>query len=157
MLDIKRIREKTDEVREGLRRRGADLALLDAVLELDRQRRALLGSAEEMKNRRNATSKEIGAARKRGEDTAAIQAEIRTLGDRITALDEQIRGVEAELHKAVLCIPNVPCATIPTGSDASANRVARVEGSRASSPSSPRTMWPSPRSWGSSTCRAPRA
>ena len=128
MLDIKRIREKTDEVREGLRRRGADLALLDAVLELDRQRRALLGSAEEMKNRRNATSKEIGAARKRGEDTAAIQAEIRTLGDRITALDEQIRGVEAELHKAVLCIPNVPCATIPTGSDASANRVARVEG-----------------------------
>ena len=128
MLDIKRIREKTDEVREGLQRRGADPALLDGVLELDRQRRTLLGSVEEMKNRRNATSKEIGAARKRGEDTATVQAEVRTLGDQITALDEQIRTVEAELNTAVLRIPNIPCATIPTGPDASGNRVARLEG-----------------------------
>ena len=128
MLDIKRIREKTDEVREGLRRRGADPVLLETVLELDRQRRALLASAEEKKNRRNATSKEIGAARKRGEDTAQVQAEVRTLGDQITALDEQLRVVEADLQAAVLRIPNVPCATIPTGTDAAANRVARVEG-----------------------------
>jgi seryl-tRNA synthetase len=129
MLDIKRIREKTDEVREGLRRRGADPALLEAVLDLDRQRRSLLASTEEKKNRRNATSKEIGAARKRGEDTAQVQAEVRTLGDEITALDEQLRVVEADLQTAVLRIPNVPCATIPTGADAAANRVARVEGS----------------------------
>jgi len=128
MLDIKRIREKTDEVREGLTRRGADLALLEGVLELDHKRRTLLGSVEEMKNRRNATSKEIGAARKRGEDTAAVQAEVRTLGDQITVLDEQVRVVESELQTAVLRIPNVPCATIPTGLDASANRVARLEG-----------------------------
>ena len=128
MLDIKRIREKTDEVRAGLNRRGADPALLDGVLELDRKRRTLLGSAEEMKNRRNATSKEIGAARKRGEDTAAVQAEVRSLGDQITALDEQIRVVETELQTAVLRIPNVPCTAIPTGPDASANRVARLEG-----------------------------
>jgi seryl-tRNA synthetase len=128
MLDIKRIREKTDEVREGLRRRGADPVLLETVLELDRQRRTLLASAEEKKNRRNATSKEIGAARKRGEDTAQVQAEVRTLGDEITALDEQLRVVEADLQAAVLRIPNVPCATIPTGADAAANRVARVEG-----------------------------
>ncbi|MEI6210695.1 MAG: serine--tRNA ligase [bacterium] len=128
MLDIKRIREKTDEVRQGLSRRGAEPALLDAVLELDRQRRALLASAEEMKNRRNATSKEIGAARKRGEDTAAVQAEVRTLGDQITAQDEQIRTIEAELQTAVLRVPNIPCASIPTGPDASANRVARVVG-----------------------------
>ncbi|MFZ4394401.1 MAG: serine--tRNA ligase [Kiritimatiellia bacterium] len=128
MLDIKRIREKTDEVRQGLSRRGAEPALLDAVLELDRQRRALLASAEEMKNRRNATSKEIGAARKRGEDTAAVQAEVRTLGDQITAQDEQIRAIEAELQTAVLRVPNIPCAGIPTGPDASGNRVARVVG-----------------------------
>jgi seryl-tRNA synthetase len=128
MLDIKRIREKTDEVREGLQRRGADPALLDAVLELDRQRRTLLASVEEMKNRRNATSKEIGAARKRGEDTAKVQAEVRALGDQIAAQDDQIHRVEVELHTAVLRIPNVPCATIPTGPDASGNRVARLEG-----------------------------
>ena len=67
MLDIKRIREKTAEVYEGLRRRGADPALLDQVLELDKLRRASVTQVEELKNRRNARSKEIGAARKRGD------------------------------------------------------------------------------------------
>ena len=128
MLDIKRIREKTDEVREGLRRRGADPALLDEVLELDRRRRALVTGVEELKNRRNAMSKEIGAARKRGEDTAGVQAEVRGIGDQITVSDEQIRDVETRLHAALLRIPNVPCAHIPTGADASGNRVARVVG-----------------------------
>jgi len=128
MLDIKRIREKTDEVRTGLHRRGADQALLDAVLELDRQRRTAVTRVEELKNRRNASSKEIGAARKRGEDTAAVQSEVRLLGDQITALDDEIRNVEIKLHDAVLSIPNVPCTAIPTGPDSSGNRVAKVVG-----------------------------
>jgi seryl-tRNA synthetase len=128
MLDLKRIREKTDEVREGLRRRHADGALLDRVLDLDRQRRAAVTEAEELKNRRNARSKEIGAARKRGEDTGAAQGEVRAIGDRIAALDERVRGLDAELETALLALPNVPCPTIPTGADASANRVARVVG-----------------------------
>jgi seryl-tRNA synthetase len=128
MLDLKRIREKTDEVREGLRRRHADEALLDRVLDLDQQRRASVTEAEDLKNRRNAASKTIGAARKRGEDTAAAQTEVRAIGDRIAALDERIRGLDADLHAALLAIPNVPCPTIPTGADAAANRVARVVG-----------------------------
>jgi seryl-tRNA synthetase len=128
MLDIKRVREKTEEVREGLRRRNADPATLDRAIELDRERRGAVTRVEELKNRRNAASKEIGAARKRGEDTAAVQAEVRGLGDQIAALDERIRAIEGELHKALLAIPNVPCSTIPTGPDASANRVVRVAG-----------------------------
>lgn len=128
MLDIKRIREKTPEVREGLRRRGADPALLEAVLDLDQARRAAVTQAEERKNRRNAASREIGAARKRGEETAAAQAEVRALGEQIAALDERIRALDADLHAAMLRIPNVPCPTIPTGTAAAANRVARVVG-----------------------------
>jgi seryl-tRNA synthetase len=128
MLDIKRIREKTDEVRTGLQRRGADPALLDRVLDLDKDRRSRVTQVEELKNRRNAVSKEIGAARKRGEDTAAVQAEVRSMGDQIAALDEAIRALEGELHEAMLRVPNVPCTTIPTGPDATANRVARVVG-----------------------------
>ena len=128
MLDMKRIREKTDDVREGLRRRGMEQTVLDAVLDLDKRRRALVTGVEELKNRRNAMSKEIGARRKRGEDTSAAQTEVREIGDKITAMDEQVRVVDGEMESAALRIPNVPCATIPTGPDASANRVARLEG-----------------------------
>jgi len=128
MLDIKRIRENFDEVAEGLRRRGAPLELAERARDLDAQRRALVTKTDELKTLRNTRSKEIGALKKAGQDTAAVQADVRAIGDQITGLDAQIRGVEEALEKAMLMIPNVPCKTIPTGPDASANRVAKVEG-----------------------------
>jgi seryl-tRNA synthetase len=128
MIDIKRLREKTAEVEEGLRRRGADPRLLTDALALDARRREAVTKAEELKSRRNARSKTIGAARARGEDTTAAQAEVRALGDEIAALDEAIRALETELQTALLRLPNITCHTIPTGPDASANRVARVVG-----------------------------
>ncbi|MEI7901210.1 MAG: serine--tRNA ligase [bacterium] len=128
MLDIKRIREHFDEVAEGLRRRGAEVALAERARDLDLQRRSLVTKTDELKTLRNTRSKEIGALKKAGQDTTAVQADVRAIGDQITELDNQIRDVEETLEKAMLTIPNVPCATIPTGADASANRVAKVEG-----------------------------
>ena len=128
MLDIKRIREKPDEIREGLTRRGADGATLDRVIELDRSRRGLVTQVEELKNTRNSDSKKIGVLKKSGADTTALQAGVRATGDRITAMDEELRMIEATLGEAMLRIPNVPCRTIPTGPDASANRVVRHVG-----------------------------
>jgi seryl-tRNA synthetase len=128
MLDIKRIRENFDEVAEGLRRRGADVALAERARDLDLQRRSLVTKTDELKTLRNARSKEIGALKKAGQDTAGVQADVRAIGDQITEFDNQLREVEETLETAMLSIPNVPCKTIPTGPDASANRVAKVEG-----------------------------
>ena len=128
MLDIRRIRENFEEVAEGLRRRGADVALAESARDLDAQRRALVLKADELKTQRNARSKEIGALKKAGQDTEAVQADVRAIGDAIAALDEELRQVEESLESAMLRIPNVPCATIPTGPDASANRVVRHHG-----------------------------
>ena len=128
MLDIKRIRENFDEVAEGLRRRGADLALAENARDLDVKRRTLVTQTDELKTQRNARSKEIGALKKAGQNTDAVQADVRAIGDRIMELDAEIRSVEEALEAAMLRIPNVPCKTIPTGPDASANRVAKVEG-----------------------------
>ena len=128
MLDIKRIRENFDEVAEGLRRRGAVLELAGNARDLDAQRRALVTKTDELKTLRNARSKEIGALKKAGQDTAAVQADVRAIGDQITAFDAQLRELEEALEKAMLMIPNVPCKTIPTGPDAASNRVAKVEG-----------------------------
>ena len=128
MLDIKRIRDNFDEVAEGLRRRGAELALAETARDLDTKRRTLVMQADDLKTQRNARSKEIGALKKSGQDTDAVQAEVRAIGDKIAALDEELRVTEEALEAAMLRIPNVPCATIPTGPDASANRVVRHHG-----------------------------
>jgi len=128
MLDIKRIRERPDEVREGLKDRGADAGVVDQVLELDRRRRAMLTESEGLKNRRNAASKEIGALKKKGEDTAAAQAAVREMGDRIASLDGQVREVDVKLEAILLRIPNVPHASLPKGPDKHSNRVARQHG-----------------------------
>ena len=128
MLDIKRIRENFEEVAEGLRRRGTEIALAEKARDLDVQRRTLVTKTDELKTLRNTRSKEIGALKKSGQNTDAVQADVRAIGDQITELDTQLRQVEETLEAAMLRIPNVPCKTIPTGPDASANRVVRQEG-----------------------------
>ncbi len=128
MLDIKRIRDNFAEVAEGLRRRGAEVALAETARDLDARRRTLVVRTDELKTLRNTRSKEIGALKKAGQNTDDVQADVRAIGDQIADLDAQLREVEEALETAMLRIPNVPCATIPTGPDASANRVAKVEG-----------------------------
>jgi seryl-tRNA synthetase len=128
MLDMKRIRERPDEVRQGLTDRGADPAAVDELLEVDRRRRAVLTETETLKNRRNAASKEIGALKKKGEDTSAAQADVRELGDRIVELDRQVRDSDAKLEDMLLRIPNVPHASLPRGPDKHSNRVVRRHG-----------------------------
>ncbi|MDD5705456.1 MAG: serine--tRNA ligase [Kiritimatiellae bacterium] len=128
MLDIKRIRDIPDELRDGLRRRGLDPAPVEELLDCDRQRRSLITQAEDLKNRRNLISKDIGTKRKNGQDTSAMQAEMRAVGETIAGMDTQVRELDERLHTLLLSLPNIPSSTIPTGPDASANRVVRVVG-----------------------------
>ena len=128
MLDIKRIRETPDEVREGLVRRCMDTALVDTVLELDGRRRTLVTEVDALKAKRNGVSKSIGARVKAGEDVTAVKEEMRQLGDEIAAKDAEIRSVEEALRTAMLRIPNVPNKDIVTGPDSSANRDVRHVG-----------------------------
>jgi seryl-tRNA synthetase len=125
MLDIKRLRQNPDVIRDGLKARGADTDPVDAVLSIDRERRDLLTQVEGLKGERNRVSKDIGAARKRGEDTAAIQASVRELGEQISALDKQAGEVGGRLNDALLRIPNTPHHTTPVGVDEGANVVVR--------------------------------
>ena len=84
MLDIKLIRQRPEEVRAALARRGADeggaAAGLDRVIELDGRRRALIPQLEELRARRNAAADAIALAKRSGEDAAAAIAEQRELG-----------------------------------------------------------------------------
>lgn len=132
MLDMKRIRERFDEVVAGEKRRNNELfvQLVTEARDLDVERRKLLASSDALKTERNSRSKEIGMLKKSGADTAEVQAEVRAIGDRILELDGQIRVLEEKLSDVMLRIPNVPAADIPTGPDASANEVVRTVGAK---------------------------
>ncbi|HXC35369.1 MAG TPA: serine--tRNA ligase [Candidatus Acidoferrales bacterium] len=129
MLDIKLIREKPDFVRERLATRGAgDEARIDDLLKLDEERRAILGTVETFKARRNRVSKEIGAlmAQKKTAEAEAKKAETRDLGDQISALDKQTAEVDARRDALMLQLPNLPHESVKVGRTAEDNPVFRV-------------------------------
>jgi seryl-tRNA synthetase len=139
MLDIKRIRENEEEVRQGLKNRGADTSALDRVKALDQDRRKVLTDVEALKNRRNVVSKEVGALKKKGENTDKIQAEMRELGDKIAALDARVREIDVQLESEMLLIPNVPHGSLPVGADKTSNKVVREHGKPAAFSFKPKT------------------
>ena len=116
---------------------------LSPFTELEERRRRILQDVEEKKARRNAVSKEVGARKKAGENADEIVAEMRTLGDEIAALDEDLRDVELRLRGLLLQIPNMPKADVPIGKDETENPEVRRCGT-------PRTFDFTPRRTGTS-------
>ena len=123
MHDIKWIREEPNGLINALVRRGTDAseaqALVEGLIALDETRRSGIVRLEELQARRNAASKEIGAAKKAGENdrAEALMAEVGALKTDIPALEEQVKAAEAELHNRLAAIPNVPLDTVPEGKD----------------------------------------
>lgn len=121
MLDIKKIREDFDAMRERVMMRGKGDFGMEEIKELDAQRRQLLSKVETMKNKQNTVSKEIPKMKKAGEDTTEIMAEMKKLSEEIKALDGELSKVEEELRNVLLSIPNTPAEDTPIGNDDTAN------------------------------------
>lgn len=127
MLDINKVREQPEQVRQALQARQMNPALIEPVLELDKERRALLAQVEVMKAERNTVTKEIGQMKDAGERQAKIDA-MRSLGDQIAGLDERVRQVDADLQSALAVIPNLPDPQTPYGVGEQDNVVLRQVG-----------------------------
>jgi len=127
VLDINLIREKPDLVREALRKRQLDPEPVDQVLELDEQRRNLIQQVEGLKAERNLVSKEIGKMKDQSERQAKID-QMRGVGERIDALDNNLREVEDRLEALMSEIPNIPDPNVPLGTDESQNVLIKTVG-----------------------------
>ena len=127
MLDINLIREKPDLVREALRKRQLDPGPVDQVLGLDEQRRNLIQQVEGLKAERNLVSKEIGKMKNQSERQAKID-QMRAVGERIDALDINLREVEDRLDALMSEIPNIPDPEVPLGTDESQNVIIKTVG-----------------------------
>ncbi|BAK76148.1 seryl-tRNA synthetase [Pseudogulbenkiania sp. NH8B] len=120
MLDIQLLRSQPETVAERLAARGYQLDT-DAFGQLENERKALQTRMQELQARRNATSKQIGEAKRKGEDVSAIMAEVATLGDELKAAEAAFEAVQQKLEHWLMTIPNLPHASVPQGKDESAN------------------------------------
>lgn len=114
MLDIKLIRENPEKINELLKRRNSELSI-DKVLEIDADRRKIQAEADELRSKRKNESQKIGLMKKNGENTDAIQEEVRALGDEIKALEEKQIELDNAQKDLLLHIPNIPDETTPIG------------------------------------------
>ena len=137
MLSIDLIRSNPDAVRDALAARGEE-APLEAILALDGQRRSLLTEAEGLRARHNQVSRELG---RMAERPAHMVEEMRQEGDRIKALEEQVKQAEASLEEELLKLPNLPLPDVPPGTDVSANVVVETWAEPASMGFTPLPHW----------------
>ncbi|HEU4570177.1 MAG TPA: serine--tRNA ligase [Gemmatimonadales bacterium] len=142
MIDIKRLRQDPDGVRAALARRG-DPSLdqaVDALLALDRRRRELLTAAEALKAERNAMSDEVARKKKAKEPADELLATLKASGERVKALDAEVKEVDEALERRLLEVPNLPLPDVPDG-DASHNVVRRTWGTAPAFGFTPRPHW----------------
>ncbi len=127
MLDIKLLRQDPDTVTAALAKRGGSFSV-EAILEEDGKRRSLVHEMEQLRAEQNVASQAIGAAKKAKEDASEAIAAMKGIKDKIAALEEQVRTVDATLTDLLLRLPNLPDESLPEGLDESANREERAWG-----------------------------
>jgi seryl-tRNA synthetase len=114
MLDIQQLRNDLDTVVTKLANRGFvfNTAHFSA---LEQQRKDLQTRTQDLQAKRNATSKQIGIAKSKGEDVASIMAEVAGLGEELKAAEEALAKLQAELQALLLNVPNLPHDSVPAG------------------------------------------
>ena len=129
-------------MRAALARRG-DAALdriVGHLLALDIRRRELLTTVETLKAERNAMSDEVARRKKAKESADDLLATLKASGDRVKLLDAEVKGVDEELERELMVVPNLPLPEVPDG-DATHNKVIRTWGSAKTFPWTPRPHW----------------
>ncbi|MCR4672463.1 MAG: serine--tRNA ligase [Lachnospiraceae bacterium] len=109
MIDIKLIREDPERIKKGMKAKEVDCdAVIDRILELDGQRRSLIGQTEALKAEQNKVSKQIPALKKAGADTSAVFKEMGEIKAKIADLDGSLRAIESEYMDNMYSLPNMP-------------------------------------------------
>ncbi|MDX2268492.1 MAG: serine--tRNA ligase [Bryobacter sp.] len=140
MHDFQLFRGQLDQVAERLATRGFVLDK-SAFRELDQKRRDALTEVERLKAERNERSKDIGARKKAGEDTAELQAAVRLVGDRIAELEGAATKFDEEFRDLLKGIPNLPHESVPVGNDEHDNVELRREGTPREMGFAPKAHW----------------
>lgn len=125
MIDIARLRENPEAVRENIKKKFQDhkLPLVDEALELDKQYRAAITRASELRSMRNKLSKEIGQFMREGKKEAAAEnkKKVGEMAEELKSLEEVEKESGDKLREVMMKIPNFLDPTVPIGKDDSEN------------------------------------
>ncbi|MCE9550630.1 MAG: serine--tRNA ligase [Betaproteobacteria bacterium] len=128
MLDLQALRNELDGVAARLATRGY---VLDTTRfgQLENTRKTIQTRTQELQAKRNATSKQIGMGKAKGEDVSAIMAEVAGLGDELKELEAQLEHIQQDLQAFLSVIPNTPHLSVPVGKSETDNVEMRRVGS----------------------------
>ena len=123
MLDINLLRRDLPGVIAQLERRKTPQPYLDVAryTALEAERKQIQVGTEQLQARRNALSRQIGQLKGKGEDTAAVMAEVGGIGAELDAGARRLEALQAELQGLLMSLPNLPQASVPPGADESGN------------------------------------
>ncbi len=140
MLDLKFVRSNPDKVKEALNKRGTAVGL-DKFLALDEQRRQKLVQVEQLKNKRNTVSEEVGRLKKQDQSAESMVVEMRQVSQKIKEMDEEIKQIEENLFYTLLTIPNIPHESVPEGASEENNLEVRKWGKPKKFDFEPQAHW----------------
>ena len=137
MLSIELIRKDPEYVRQALLKRGEDVPI-HRLADLDGRRRQMIQKGEELRARRNEASKQISRMRERPPD---LIEELRKVGDEIKLFEQEVTGLETDIHDLLLEIPNLPLDDVRPGLGEEDNLVLRTCGEPRSFDFTPSPHW----------------
>ena len=125
MLDMKFVRENPDIVKQNIKNKFQDdkIPMVDEVIALDEKRRTMQQEADDLRNRKNTLSKQIGALMKEGKKDEAekVKAEVAKDAARLAELESQEGPIAEQIQKIMYVIPNIIDPSVPIGKDDSEN------------------------------------
>src|SRR5262245_12502625 len=127
MHDLKTIRDDPQRFDAGLRKRGLAVQSTE-ILSIDLARRAAQTRLQELQARRNDVSKQVGAARSKGQDASSLMAEVASLKSSMEESEAEEKAQSEKLDQLLSAIPNLPADDVPPGADADANVEIRRHG-----------------------------
>ncbi len=120
MLDARFIRENIEILKNAIQKRGYELDISEFI-SMEQERLGLLKESEELRNKRNVVSTEIGRLKKQGHDTHDLVKEMKLVSDRIKEIDDTLKEIEEKTNIFLLNVPNIPHESVPVGKDESEN------------------------------------
>ena len=114
MLDIKKIRNNTDDVLKALLKKDNDISL-NNILDIDSKLKSLTTKLNELQAEQNSKSKEVGQLKSKGESSDDIFKDLKVLSEKIKEFEKEQKELSSNLKKALLEIPNIPHVSCPEG------------------------------------------
>ncbi len=131
MIDPKLIREDLEGLRRLIEKRNmTGVVDIDYLKEISDMRKELSGRSDELREKRNRISKEIGIRKSKGGDTEEIMKEVQGISDELKKMDEEINSINEKYNELHLTIPNILDESVPEGKDEKDNTVVRTWGEK---------------------------